>query len=68
MRRDLGGDLRGGLGFESEVRAFLLVVDGSFDLALCLQSRDDVLILPSNFVRKSSEDAVFAVGLEAENA
>lgn len=68
MRRDLGSDLRGGLGFEGEVRAFLLVVDGSFDLALCLQSRDDVLILPSNFVRKSSEDAVFAVGLKAEHA
>jgi len=68
MRRDLGSDLRGGLGFESEVRAFLLVVDGSFDLALRLQSGDDVLILPSNFVRKSAEDAVFAVGLESEHA
>ena len=41
-------DLRNGLGFESEIRTFLLVVDGGFDFTLGLQSGNHVLILPSN--------------------
>ena len=40
--------LRGSLGFERHVGTFLLVVDGSFDFALGLQRRDDVLVLPAN--------------------
>jgi len=68
LRGNLGGDLRGSLGFERHVGTFLLVVDGSFDFALGLQRRDDVLVLPANLVGEPSEDAEFAVRLEPEDA
>jgi len=68
LRGHLGGDLRGSLGFERHVGTFLLVVDGSFDFALGLQRRDDVLVLPANLVGEPSEDAEFAVRLEPEDA
>jgi len=66
--RHLGGNLRCGLGFKSQIGAFLLVVDGGFDLTLGLQRGDDVLVFPSDLVSESSEDAEFAVRLESEDA
>merc|ERR1712126_210652 len=66
--RHLGGNLRGGLGFKGQIGAFLLIVDGGFDLTLGLQRRDDVLVFPSDLVSESSEDAEFAVRLESEDA
>lgn len=68
MRRDLGRNLRGSLGFERQVGTLLLVIDGGFDLTLRLQRRDNVLVFPSNLMRESSEDAELAVGLKSENA
>ena len=40
--------LRDCLGFKRKIRALLLVVDGSFDFTLRLQSGDDVLVFPSD--------------------
>jgi len=68
VRRNLGRNLRGRLGFEGDVGALLLVVDGGFDLALSLQRGDDVLVFPSNLVGEPAEDAKLAVGLESEDA
>jgi len=65
------GDLRSNLGLglllELEVGALVLVVDGGLDLALSLQGRDDVLVLPSDLVGQTAQNAEFAVGLESEN-
>jgi len=68
LRRDLGGDLGGCLGLKSKICALLLVVNSRFNLAFRLQSRNDVLIFPSDLVRKPAKDAEFAVGLESEDA
>jgi len=68
VRRDLGSNLSSRLGFESKIRALFLVVDSSLDLTLRLQSRDDVLVLPSNLMGESSKNAEFAVGLKSEYA
>jgi len=65
---DLGSNLRRRLGFEGDVGTLLLVIDGSFDLALSFQSRDDVLVLPSDLMREPAEDAKLAVGLKSEDA
>jgi len=65
---DLGSNLRGRLGFEGDVGTLLLVIDGSFDLALSFQCGDDVLVLPSNLMREPAEDAKLAVRLKSEDA
>jgi len=68
MGRHLGSNLRGGLGFERQIGALLLVVDGGFDFTLSLERGDDVLVFPSNLVGEPSEDAKFAVRLKSEDA
>ena len=63
MLGHLGGDLALGLVLELDVGALLLVVDGRLDLALGLQSGDDVLVFPSNFVRETTQNAKLAMRL-----
>jgi len=53
-----------GLILELEIGAFLLVVDSRLDLTLGLQGGDDVLVLPSNLVGETAQNAEFAVRLE----
>jgi len=64
------GDLALDLGFgqllELHVGTLGLVVDGGLDLTLGLQRRNNVLVLPSDFVGKTTQDAEFTVGLEPE--
>ena len=61
--RDFGLDLGLGLVLELDVGALLLVVDGRLDLAFGLQSGDDVLVFPSNFVRETTQNAKLAMRL-----
>jgi len=67
VRGNLGLDLGFGLIFELEIGALLLVVDGRLDLALSLQSGDDVLVFPSDLVGETAQHAELAVGLETED-
>jgi len=66
--RDFGLDLGLGLVLELDVGALLLVVDGRLDLALGLQSGDDVLVFPSNFVRETTQNAKLAMRLKSQNS
>ena len=67
MLSNLGLDLALGLVLELEVDALLLVVDGGLDLALRLQGGDDMLVLPSNLVRQTAQDAELAVRLRMKD-
>ena len=60
---NFGRDLGLGLIPELEVSAFLLVVDAGLDLALGLQSGDDVLVFPPHLVRQTAQDAELAMRL-----
>jgi len=65
---DFGLDLGLGLVLELDIGALLLVVDGRLDLALGLQSGDDVLVFPSNFVRETTQNAKLAMRLKSQNS
>jgi len=64
---DFGLDLGLGLVLELDVGALLLVIDGGLDLALGLQSGDDVLVLPSDFVGETTQNAKLAMRLKSQN-
>ena len=51
---DLGCDVLASLSLELDQLLLLLVVSGSLDLPLSLKLGNDVLVLPSDLVRKSA--------------
>jgi hypothetical protein len=56
------------LGSEVSDLLSLFVPGGRADLSLGLKSGNSSSVFPSHFLRKSSEDGVFAVWLETENS
>jgi hypothetical protein len=57
-----------GIGQLSGSNLLALVVGGTLGLSSLLQSSNDVLVLPANLVRQTTDSAELAAGLESENA
>jgi hypothetical protein len=57
-----------GIGQLSGSNLLALVVSGTLGLSSLLQSSNDVLVLPANLVRQTTDSAELAAGLESENA
>lgn len=57
-----------GIGQLSGSNLLALVVGGTLGLSSLLQSSNDVLVLPANLVRQTTDSAELAAGLKSENA